>query len=235
MTACANCGQELPEGAVFCPDCGARALDYSLAPDSLSPSHFNTGMTATASPSPADEGMGGPPPMTPPLEDRKKSSSGRTGLLLVAIGVLIVILFGATLQTGIFTSGSGTSSLAVNSPSDPFTGQQLYAAYASNQTKADASYTNKTVYIQDSLDFGAVMDLRTGQYYSYVDSGAVLLFWSNQSQVSQLYPGAMVLAECSVGGVQASVASSYVLSLQNCDLISVQSGASSVSISVANA
>ena len=68
MTACSNCGRELPEGAFFCPDCGASALAFSVAQTDISPSHFNSGMTATSPPlmaepiAPAgDSGLAAPP------------------------------------------------------------------------------------------------------------------------------------------------------------------------------
>jgi zinc-ribbon domain len=231
LTACSNCGRELPEGAIFCPDCGTKALDYSITPSNVSPSHFNSGITATAPPvaSSEEQGFASPPP---PVEEKR--SSGRRGLVLAVIAILVLLLVGAVLGSGLLGSGGGPAGPVVNSASNPFTGEQLYAAYASNQTQADASYTNKTVYIQDSLDFGAVLDVGTGHYYSYVDSGAVVLFWSSQSQVSQLSPGTTVLARCSVEGVQPSLSSAYVLSLQDCDLINVQSQISTASISVAN-
>ncbi len=241
MTACSSCGRELPEGALFCPDCGTRALDYSIMPSNVSPSHFNSGMTATSPPqatapdAPSEVPGIAPPPPSPYPEEKKRSLARRRGFLLAIIAILVVLLVGTTFEAGTLNSGGGAPRPVVNSANTPLTGQQLYSAYTSNHTQADASYTNKTVYIQDSLDFGAARDPNTGQYYSYLDSGAVVLFWNSQSQVSQLYPGATVLAKCSVEGVQLNSTAAYVLSLQDCDLISVQSQTSSVSISFDNA
>ncbi len=209
-------------------------------PSNLSPSHFNSGMTSTASPRPpsAEEpGLVPPPPSPPPSVEVRRSSSARRGLALVVIAALAVLLVAVAFETGVLApGGGGTAGPAVNSSSNPFTGEQLYSAYASNQSKAEASYTNRTVYIQDSLDFGAILNVNTGQYYSSVDSGAVVLYWSSQAAVNQLYPGAMVLAKCSVEGVQPSISEGSVLYLQDCDLISLQSQSvtSSVSISEAN-
>ena len=93
------------------------------------------------------------------------------------------------------------------------------------------------MYIQDSLDFGVGQDFSTGQYYSSVDSGSVILFWSGQSQLGQLASGATVLAKCSVDGQQFSPAAGDLLILQDCTLVNVQSQSSttaSVSVSVAN-
>ena len=227
MTFCSNCGRELPEGALFCPDCGTSAVDFSVAQSDVSPSHFNSGMTATSPPQttaqPEESGFALPPSPSP-QERRRSSFAGRRGLMLAIIAILAVLLVGATFETGMLGSGVG-SDPAVNSASTPLTGGQLYTAYAANESQAAASYTNKTVYIQDSLDFGVGRDYRTGQYYSSVDSGTVILFWSNPSQVAQLSAGATVLAKCSVEGVQFSPRAGYLLYLQGCDLVSVQSQA----------
>ena len=105
------------------------------------------------------------------------------------------------------------------------TGQELYSAYATNQSQAMASYTNKTIYIQDSLDFGVIHDFGSDQYYSSVDSGAVVLIWSDPTQVGQLFAGDVVLARCSVEGLQTTqnFGTGIALYLQGCDLVSVQS------------
>ncbi len=235
MSSCPNCGRELPQGALFCPDCGARAADYSVSQYDVSPSHFNSGVTATSQPQTTvaadDSGFALPPP--PPSEEKRRSSfAGRRGLALAVIVALAVLLVGVTLEAGVLGSGA---SPAVNSASTPLTGQELYAAYAANQTQADASYANKTIYIQDSLDFGVGMD-PAGHHFSSINSGSGILVWSDQARVGQLSQGDVVLAKCSVAGTQPSPGGSgYVLYLQNCDLISVQSQAtSSVSVSVAN-
>lgn len=235
MTFCSSCGRELPESAFFCPDCGASVVAYSAAQTDISPSHFNSGMTATSpplTPEPAPAGELGP--AAPPLGEQNKSFfARRRGLVLAVIAVLAVLLVGTTFEAGMF--GSSTAP-AVNSAGTPLTGGQLYAAYTANQSEAAASYTNKTVYIQDSLDFGVGLDQNTGQYFSSVDSGNVLLFWSSPSQVSQLSAGSMVLAKCSVSGEQPSQGTSYVVVLNHCALVGVQSkAATSASISMAYA
>jgi hypothetical protein len=182
-------------------------------------------MTATspqleAPPAPAAN----PALAAPPSSERKSSFAGRRGLALAVIAVLAVLLVGTTFETGMFGSGGAP---AVNSASTPLSGEQLYAAYSTNQSQATASYTNKTVYIKDSLDFGVGLDQNTGEYFSSVDSGNVLLFWSSQSHVGQLSAGSMVLAKCSVYGEQSSAgASADVLVLRDCALVSVQSQAS---------
>ena len=167
----------MPEGALFCPGCGASAVAFSVAQTDISPSHFNSGMTATSPPltaepaaPPGDSGF--VPPSSPLPEEKKSFLAGRRGLVLAVIAVLAVLLVGTTFEAGMLGSGAGP---AVNSASTPLTGGQLYAAYAANQSQATASYTNKTVYIQDSLDFGVGLDQNTGQYFSSVDSGNVLV------------------------------------------------------------
>jgi len=139
--------------------------------------------------------------------------------VLAVIAILAVLLVGTTFEAGMLGSGAGP---AVNSASTPLTGGQLYAAYAANQSQATASYTNKTVYIQDSLDFGVGLDQNTGQYFSSVDSGNVILFWSSQSQLGRLSAGSMVLAKCSVVGEQPSPGAGYVLVLKDCAFFCVQ-------------
>lgn len=152
--------------------------------------------------------------------------------MLAIIAVLAVLLVGATFETGMLGSGAAP---AVNSASNPLSGGQLYAAYQANQARATASYTNKTVYIRDSLDFGVGIDYSTGQYYSSVDSGNVILFWSQPSQLSQLSAGTTVLAKCSVDGEQFSPGAGYLLILQDCALVSMQSQTgTSASISATN-
>ncbi len=236
MTACSNCGRDLPEGALFCPGCGASAVDFSVAQSSISPSHFNSGMTATSQPqiteptASAQEAGFALPPSPSPEEKRRSSFSGRRGLVLAIIAILAVLLVGTTFESGMLGSGAAP---AVNSASNPFTGGQLYAAYAADQ----GSYANKTVYIQDSLDFGVSMDFSTGQFYSSVDSGNVILFWSSQSQLNQLSAGSTVLAKCSVDGEQFSPGAGNLLILQNCALVNAQSQTSttaSVSVPVSN-
>ncbi|MDG7006518.1 MAG: zinc ribbon domain-containing protein [Nitrososphaerota archaeon] len=226
MAACSSCGGDLPEGAVFCPVCGARALDSTALDPDVSPSHFNAGVTSTL-PGTA-EGEGAVPPL--PAQEATRRPSGRRRLALAAIAILVVLLVGVALESGYMGPGAGASGAAVNSASDPFTGGQLYSAYSANLSKASASYTNKTVYIQDTLDFGVGQDANTGQFYSTVDSGAVVLFWSSQSQsqLGGLFPGATVLARCSVQGVGPG----SQLYLEGCDLISAQSQSGSATASI---
>lgn len=226
MTACSNCGREVPQGALFCPDCGAAAAASTVAQPAMSPSYFNSGMTATSPPLTAE------PASPPPSRPERRYSSGRRGTMLLLIAVLAALLVFSTFETGLLGSPPAP---AVNSASDPLTGGQLFAAYADNQSRAAASYTNKTVYIKDSLDFGVGRDLNTGQYYSSVDSGNVILFWSTPSQLGQLSAGSTVLAKCSVDGVEFSPGAGNVVVLVNCALVSVQSSSkSATSISVAN-
>jgi len=195
-------------------------------------------MTATSQPQTTvaseDTGFGIPP--SPYPEEKKRSTlSGRGKLMIAIIAVLVVLLVGATFEAGIL-GGSAGGGPAINSPSTPLTGEQLYAAYSANQSRAAASYTNKTLYIRDSLDFGVNQDF-TGQYFSAINSGTVILIWNTQAQVSQLYPGSVVLAKCSVEGLQASQGAGYLLYLQGCDLVSVQTQtatSSTLSIPAAN-
>jgi hypothetical protein len=230
LTACSNCGREMPPGAFFCPDCGAAAGASTVAQSGMSPSYFNSGITATAPPLTAEPA--GPPP-APSQEERKRSFfSGKRGTMLLLIAALAALLVLSTFETGMLGSPPAPT---VNSASDPLTGGQLYAAYAANQSRATASYTNKTVYIRDSLDFGVGRDLNTGQYYSSVDSGNVIMFWSTPSQLGQLSAGSTVLARCSVDGEQFSPGAGNVVVLANCALVSVQSNSkTTASISVAN-
>jgi hypothetical protein len=226
LTRCSNCARELPEGALYCPDCGVTTADLAAQPG-FSPSHFNAGMTSTAAPlattpAPEEGGFAVPPAPSPAPEEavRPKSGGGRR-VLLAVIAILAVLLVAASFESGLLPTGAGAAP-TVNSPATPVTGEQLYAAYGANQASADASYTNKTVYIQDSLDFGVSRDLSNGQYFSSVNFGTVILVWSPQTQVGQLYPGATVLAKCSVQGLIFSLGSGYLLYLQDCSLVSVQ-------------
>ena len=186
-------------------------------------------LTAEPAAPPGDSGF--VPPSSPLLEEKKSFFAGRRGLIFAVIAILAVLLVGTAFETGMLGQGAEP---AVNSASTPLTGGQLYAAYAANQSQATASYTNKTVYIQDSLDFGVGLDQNTGQYFSSVDSGNVILFWSSQPQQGQLSAGSMVLAKCSVGGEQPSQGSSYVVVLNDCALVGVHSQVvTSASVSVA--
>lgn len=157
--------------------------------------------------------------------------------MLTVIIALAVLLVGVTFEAGLLGNGAAASP-AVNSASTPLSGQQLYTAYGANPAQADAEYNNKTVFIQDRLDFGVEID-PTGGYFSTINSGSVILVWSYQSQVSQLSQGETVLARCQVVGPQPFVGGGgYFLYLENCDLISTPSGtsttASSVSVPVQN-
>jgi hypothetical protein len=225
----------MPQGALFCPGCGEKAADFTVAQSDMSPSHFNSGMTATSQPyttMPTDEP--GFPLAPSPLPDTGKRRSGRRGLVLVVIVALAVLLVGVTFESGTLSSGGVVGPL--NTPSTPLTGQQLYSAYTTNQTQAVASYTNKTLYVQDSLDFGVGHDFGNNEYYSSIASGSVVLIWGNPSQVGQLFAGAVVLAKCSVEGLQASQngGSGIALYLQGCDLLSVKSQTAASTASVAN-
>jgi hypothetical protein len=226
----------MPQEALFCEHCGAKATDFTVAQSDFSPSHFNSGMTATSQPLTTVQGeWAGPALASSSSPDERKRPSGRRGMVLVVIVALAALLVGVTLETEFLGSGAGTP--AVNSPGTPLTGKQLYAAYAANQTQAVAAYTNRTLYIQDTLDNGVGRDVDTGQYYSSVDSGAVVLVWSATAQVDQLYAGASVLARCLVQGLQVSNGAGIALYLHGCDLIGVQSQSattSAQSVSYAN-
>jgi len=212
----------MPDGALYCPTCGARASDYTIARSEFSPSHFNSGITATYQPSaaPSEEA----PEFRFPAPGQRKRSPGRKGFVLLAIAVLGVFLVGVTVETG--TLNSSPSASAVNSPDTPLTGQELYSAFTTNQTQFVSTYLNRTIYIQDTLDNGVSHLFSTGQFYSSVNSGTVVLVWSDPSQVDQLYAGALVLAKCNVGGAHdygISGPDKPALGLQRCDLISMQS------------
>lgn len=201
----------------------ASVTGVTLTQADFSASHLNAGMTATAPPQetpPQDSGW----PSSPPAQEAKRPGLlARRGVVLAVIAILAILLVGTTFETGVI--GSVTGATAINSPSSPFTGQQLYTAYLDNQAQATTQYTNKTVYIQDTLDFGVSVDLRSGEYYSTVDSGAVVLIWSNPSQVGQLSAGNTVLAKCSVAGAVGGPGGRTYMEvyLENCDLIKVQS------------
>lgn len=220
MPSCPACGRQLASGSAYCPDCGAKAVEVTLPLTGMTPSSFNTTMTTTVQPQstvPASDD-GGMVPL--PLDDRSDPARRKKRLMFAGIAILAVLLIGATIEAGYF-SGSASIGPAINSPSSPLTGAQLYSAYAANQTQAAASYTNKTIYVQDSLDFGVSRDY-SGQYFSSINSGTVILFWNSQANVNQLGPGAVVLAECSVQGLtpQSGV---LLLYLQDCALVKVQS------------
>jgi hypothetical protein len=232
---CSNCGREMPQDALYCSECGARAADFTVAQSDLSPSHFNSGMTSTSQPLETVSVDEAGPVLPSPSPDGGKRKGGKRGVVLVVIIALAVLLVGVTLETVFLGSGAGTS--AVNSPSNPMSGKQLYSDYATNQTKAVAAYTNRTLYIQDTLDNGVGHDFDTGQNYSSVDSGTVVLIWSVTAPLDQLYAGAVVLARCSVEGLQVSNGAGTALYLQGCDLISVQAQtttSSAQSVSTAN-
>ena len=204
----------MPQDALYCDSCGARVADFTVAQSDFSPSHFNSGMTATSEPLTTLPVEGaGPPPSTP-----ARRAGRRRGIVLVVIVALAVLLIGVTVET-VFL---GSATYALNSPSTPFSGKDLYSAYASNQTKAVAAYTNRTIYIQDTLDDGVNED-SAGQYFSSVSSGEVVLVWGASAQLNQLYAGTVVLAKCSVEGLQASNVTNPALYLKDCDLISAQS------------
>ncbi|HUI00412.1 MAG TPA: zinc ribbon domain-containing protein [Nitrososphaerales archaeon] len=239
---CASCGTSIPEGALFCPACGAKVGGLTFPQPTVSPSHFNSGITATAPPQTTvpTEGDGSAQPPPPSQEERRHAPTGRRrGLVFTVIVALAVLLVGVTFEAGMLSSG-GPTAPAVNTASTPLSGQQLYDAYSTNRSQATSSYTNKTIFIQDSVDFGVGVD-SSGQYFSTLDSGSVVLEWDAHAQVSQLFPGATVLAKCSVQGPEAAGVglgspSGYVVYLQDCALIKVQSqsGGSTQSISVAN-
>jgi len=227
---CSNCGKVLPEGALFCPDCGTAAVAVSVPLSGSTSSHFNAGMTATpvSQTTAPDAGRAYSPPW---VQEKKRLTFTGRGFLLVVIAVLVVLLSGALIEAVNFGQG-GASPQAINSPTTPFSGGQLYSAYASNQTQASADYTNKTLYIKDSLDFG-VNRAFDGQYFSSVNAGTVILIWNDQTQVGQLSAGSVVLAKCSVQGLQAQQGTQQ-LYLQGCDLISVQTATTTYNVSSNN-
>ena len=196
---------------MFCPECGARVAQ----PAAASPQP----VMGTPMPPVPDSSYQSPPAAAP---QEKPSLMGRRGVVVAVIVVLVVLLIGTTFESGLI--GPVNGSAAINSANDPLTGQQLYSAYATDQSSATTSYTNKTVYIQDTLDFGVSVDLRSGQYYSTVDQGLVILIWNNPSQVGQLVAGNTILAKCSVvGPVSLRGALGVFVYLQDCDLVKVQS------------
>lgn len=221
MSYCPNCGQELPDGALFCSSCGSKVVGVGPPAEEPGPE---------PAPDAATTGGFAAPPI--PQHEAKRSFTSRRGFVLALIAILVVLLLGTTFETGMI--GSYTGAPAMNSPRSPLTGQQLYAAYTSNASQATTSYTNKTVYIQDTLDTGVSIDLRTGAFYSTVDSGSVVLIWNSPySQVERLTGGETVLAKCSVlGPVTFRGGFALYVYLQNCDLISARSQSSSTTTQV---
>jgi hypothetical protein len=230
LTACPSCGRELPLGALFCPDCGVPTANFGQA--TLTPSHFNSGTTST-SPLQAQAGGGfAYQPPARPDEVRRPSHGARRAVALAIIAVLAFLLVATTFEGGLLSSGGPLAGAAINSASDPMTGEQLSSAYFSGGSQA--AYANKTVYVQDSLDSG-VLQSPGGQPYSSIASQTVFLFWSSQAQswFGQLIPGAVVLARCAIQGPAQNVASlSPSVVLTACAVISVNSQASTGSATV---
>jgi hypothetical protein len=168
-----------------------------------------------------DDGFGYFPPSSYP-EQKKRYLTGKKLLALVVIFALIVFLVGASLNNMAGPNQVAGNGTPVNSASTPVNGAELYGAYMANQSKANSAYTNKAIYIQDALDFGVAQDSGSGQYFSSVSSGNVILIWNSQSQTHQLSQGALVLAECLVDGLQRSQGAGYLLYLANCNVVSVQ-------------
>jgi hypothetical protein len=214
LSACPNCGHQLPLDALFCPECGT-----SVAQPGAQLQQATAQAPQTPSPEPTYE----VPPASPP---EKPSFMARRSVVVVVILVLVVLLIGTTFESGLISTGN--SSTAINSASKPFTGEQLYSAYSENRAMAASQYTNKTVYIQDTLDFGVSVDLRSGEYFSTVNQGTVVLIWNSPSQVQTLVAGNTVLAKCSVAGaVNSPGVGTIFVYLQDCSLVSVQSPSTS--------
>jgi hypothetical protein len=145
----------------------------------------------------------------------------RRGIVIAVIMVLVVLLIGTTFESGLVSAGN--NSAAINSASNPVTGEQLYTAYSENGGQAATSYTNKTLYIQDTLDFGVSVDLRSGEYFSTVNQGTVVLIWNDPSQLQTLQAGSVVLAKCSVeGAVNSPGVGTIFVYLHDCNLVKVQ-------------
>jgi hypothetical protein len=206
---------------------GATATPATTSLDSPVSQTQPTVTTNDDTPTSDEPGFAMPPPFSPEEKSRSSSFWRSRGIVLTVIIVLVVLLVGVTFEAGLLDNGAA-SSPAVNSASTPLSGQQLYMAYETNLAQADAQYNNKTVYIQDRLDFGVAVD-PTGAYFSTINSGSIILVWGYQSQVSQLSQGETVLAKCQVVGPQPSAGGGYFLYLENCDLISTPSGTSTTS------
>lgn len=145
----------------------------------------------------------------------------RTITIAIAIVAVLVLVVVAS-SSGHLANRTSSSVAVVNSPGTPFSGEQLFAAYTSNESLADATYTQKLVYIQDVIDPGqpaSVNDPETGEYYSTVNFGTVVLYWSQQSQALQISPLQKILAQCNVEGMKMSVSGFYLLYLTGCQLV----------------
>jgi hypothetical protein len=141
---------------------------------------------------------------------------------VIGAALIVVVILVASLSFGSFANKTSASSVTVNSPSNPVSGAQLFAAYTSNLSVANATYTQKMVYIQDVIDpgdVGAVIDANMGRYFSTVDFGTVVLYWSHDSQALALTPGQKFLAQCDVNGMGTSVSGDYLLYLMDCQLV----------------
>ncbi len=137
----------------------------------------------------------------------------------IGTALIIVVLVVAFLSYGGLASKTSSSSITVNSPGNPVSGAQLFEAYTSNLAVANATYTQKVVYIQDVIDpgdVGAVIDANLNRYFSTVDFGTVVLYWSHDSQALALTPGQKFLAQCEVSGMGTSVSGDYLLYLMDC-------------------
>lgn len=153
-------------------------------------------------------------------------------LLMLVAGAAFIFLDrggGPSGETMVVMTSSGQG--PINSPTTPLTGQQLLSAYMANQTQADSTYANKSVYIQDTVDQIGV-DPNTGEFISSVNLGTVVLFWSDQSQAVQVFHGDQILAECSIQGItDQSESGNTLLYLDDCTLISSSAAASTTTTS----
>ena len=161
--------------------------------------------------------MADSPPSTQSNPSRRKAHEKRN--LLVASVLIVLLLVIAIASLGNPGNKSSSSATTINSPAKPVSGEELFNAYALNQTQADATYTQKVVYIQDTIDPGepaVVSDPNAGQYYSTIYLGRIVMYWSDQSQALQITPGQEFLARCTVGGMELSQEGFDLLYLINC-------------------
>ena len=152
---CSKCGQELKEGAEFCPECGEKQPKTLKCPKCGT--EYEEGTTFCGE---CGSKLGDDTPVSPPSSiteqnlddtaDKLSKAAGGKGKLVAIMGGVIVVLLIAVLAMAFGGGGDGSSSKG-NSNNIVVKSDEMIDDYIRDQGTAEQKYKGKTITVSGNV------------------------------------------------------------------------------------
>lgn len=153
---CIKCGQELQDGADFCPECGEKQPKTVTCPKCGKSYPEGTTFCSECGNRLGEEKIASAPPPTPSMEknfdeaaDNLSKAAGGRGKLFAIMGGIIVVLIIAVIALG--TGGGDKSSPSKSKGEITIKAEDMINDYIRDQGTAETQYKNKNLTISGTV------------------------------------------------------------------------------------